>query len=70
MRASTEGGPIIWPWSYPTTYDVGQAFIGRKIRFVQHDGVLTEDFVPGRITVFLTADQRVEDVKFEADTEV
>lgn len=70
MEETTRAGPVIWPWRQPTIFEAVDALVGRKIRFVKPGGVVTDDFIPHRVTVYLTDDHRIERIHVEADAPI
>lgn len=39
--------------------------IGRPLRVVQFHSLVAKDYIPGRVTIYLTADELISDVKVE-----
>ncbi|MWK59792.1 hypothetical protein GO594_27720 [Pseudomonas otitidis] len=62
-------GPVDppWPLSLGATPASIKELIGRKCRVVRKGDVLTQEHVPGRVTVFIDDDGRIADIFFESD---
>lgn len=54
-----------WPWSVKDMPFTIQDLIGRKVRVVQSGDVVTQDYQPGRVTIYVTAEHRIGDIKIE-----
>ncbi len=58
--------PVPWPWSVKEMPLSIHDLIGRPIRIVPHGGVVTMEYVSGRVTITLTEDgHHIEDIKIE-----
>lgn len=73
-----EGGPITppwpsgskvaddrwthWPWSYKSTPALIRDLIGHQFRTVKVGDAVTQEIVPGRVTVVVREDGRIDDI--------
>lgn len=68
--------PVPWPWS--AHFDASKAFppsiselpvlvkdlVGRPCRIIRPDSVVTNDWEPTRVNIFLDANDRIIDIRF------
>jgi hypothetical protein len=57
-----------WPWSLIDMPVTIKDLIGRKVRVVRADDVVAADFEPGRITILVSENHEIEDIKIEPRT--
>jgi hypothetical protein len=70
------GGSHVWPWkdNRPVPFPLSgipmtiKDLIGRKCRLVRYGDSTTADIEPGRITVFLNEDGRIQDIYLDPET--
>ncbi|WP_124832928.1 I78 family peptidase inhibitor [Burkholderia sp. Bp9031] len=55
-----------WPWSYKTAPALIKDLIGRPVRVVKVGDAVTQDVVPGRVTVMVGTDGRIDDILVDA----
>ena len=71
---NTEGGGDAWPWSVkqmPESTPVSlRDIIGHTVRVVRLGDLVTQDFKPGRITIYLDNKGRAADVVVEPGADV
>lgn len=69
--ANVEGGIDGFPWSIdvlPKGVPLSiRDLVGRSIRVVEHGHVVTQEYVPGRVTIYKTLTGRIRSISFEAD---
>ena len=68
------GGDIYWPWStHPVPFPLSNApvsikdLIGRKFRVVRQGDVVNQEIDSGRVTIFLSKDNRIEEIYCDPD---
>ena len=70
--ADIEGGVDGFPWSIDVlTKGVPLSIrdlVGRSIRVVEHGHVVTQEYVPGRVTIYRTEEGRIRSISIEADS--
>lgn len=54
-----------WPWSLINMPHTIKDLIGRKVRIVRPNDVVSADFEPGRITILVSDSHHIEDIKIE-----
>ena len=58
---------IPWPWSVKTIPNSIKDLIGRKVRIVSSGDAVTMEYQPGRVTIYVTEDKRINDIQIESD---
>jgi len=70
------GGDIVWPWSKDTrpvpfpllgTPVLIKDLKGRKCRIITFGNKVPQDRDPGRVTIFLSEENRIEQIYLEPD---
>jgi len=59
------GGDFPWPWSIRLTPFLIEELIGKKVRIVFPGNVVTQEYKPERVTIYITENQRIFEIHIE-----
>lgn len=65
MPNTTGGDGRPWPWSVSDMPTSIKELVGRKVRVVRPGDVITQEYQPGRVTIHITEEHRIGDIKIE-----
>ncbi len=58
---------VPWPLSVKIMPTMIEELLGRKVRIVYPEDRITEEYQPGRITIYITEEHLISDIKSESD---
>jgi hypothetical protein len=68
-----QGGVDVFPWStdkLPKSAPLSiRDLVGRILRVVEDGQVVTQEYIPGRVTIYKTKDGRIGSISVEADND-